>query len=144
MELLRALRGLRAEGVTLVRLELGSSLVVDPESDVVQPDPALTETLRAPWINAASKLGARLHVAAPIQPRSSRRISLAGGVDAVRAGWRSKWRQYARQALTDGVKVRLGTADELPARSVSVSAGSGCTTSLSGSTTSELPSSRRT
>jgi lipid II:glycine glycyltransferase (peptidoglycan interpeptide bridge formation enzyme) len=122
VELLRALRGLRAEGVTLVRLELGSSLVVDPESDVVQPDPALTETLRAPWINAASKLGARLHVAAPIQPRSSRRISLAGGVDAVRAGWRSKWRQYARQALADGVRVRLGTADELPALSAVMSA----------------------
>jgi lipid II:glycine glycyltransferase (peptidoglycan interpeptide bridge formation enzyme) len=40
----------------------------------------------------------------------------------VRAGWRSKWRQYARQALTDGVTVRLGTVDELPALSAVMSA----------------------
>ena len=122
VELLRGLRGLRDDGVTLVRLEPGSSLVIDPESNVVQPDPALTATLRAPWINAATQIGARLHLAAPIQPRSSRRIALAGGVDAVRAGWRSKWRQYARQALTDGVTVRLGTVDELPALSAVMSA----------------------
>ena len=113
VELLRGLRGLRADGVTLARLEPGNSVVVDPESNVVVPDPALTTALRAPWINAASEIGARLHLAAPIQPRSSRRISLAGGVDAVRAGWRSKWRQYARQALSDGVTVRLGGIDEL-------------------------------
>jgi lipid II:glycine glycyltransferase (peptidoglycan interpeptide bridge formation enzyme) len=35
----------------------------------------------------------------------------------VRAGWRSKWRQYARQSLADGVTVRLGSVDELPALS---------------------------
>ncbi|MFZ9385546.1 MAG: lipid II:glycine glycyltransferase FemX [Candidatus Limnocylindrus sp.] len=116
-ELLRGLRSLRADGVTLVRLEPGSSLIVDPESNVVQPDPALTASLRALWISAATGAGARLHLAAPIQPPSSRRIALRGGVEAVRAGWRSKWRQYARQALTDGVTVRLGSVDELPALS---------------------------
>ena len=36
VELLRAIRGLRADGVTLVRLEPGSSLVVDPEGNVIQ------------------------------------------------------------------------------------------------------------
>ena len=116
-ELLRALRSLRVDGVTLVRLEPGSSVIVDPESNVVQPDSAHTASLRAPWISAAIGAGARLHLAAPIQPSSSRRIALSGGVEAVRAGWRSKWRQYARQALADGVTVRLGSVDELPALS---------------------------
>jgi lipid II:glycine glycyltransferase (peptidoglycan interpeptide bridge formation enzyme) len=116
-ELIRALRSLRADGVTLVRLELGSSNAVDPDSNVVQPDPALTHHLRVPWINAASDAGARLHLAVPTQPPSSRRIPLSGGADAVRAGWRSKWRQYARQALADGVTVRLGRVDELSALS---------------------------
>ena len=116
-EFLRALRALRADGVTLVRLEPGSSLIVDPESNVVQPDPAHTASLRAPWHTAATSANLRLHLAAPIQPRSSRRIPLSGGAEAVRAGWRSKWRQYARQALADGVTVRLGSVDELQALS---------------------------
>jgi peptidoglycan pentaglycine glycine transferase (the first glycine) len=116
-ELLRGLRTLRADGVTLVRLEPGSSLIVDPESNVVQPDPAHTASLRAPWHAAATSAKLRLHLAAPIQPPSSRRIPLSGGVEAVRAGWRSKWRQYARQSLADGVTVRLGSVDELPALS---------------------------
>jgi len=116
-EFLRALRALRADGVTLVRLEPGSSLIVDPESNVVQPDLAHTASLRTPWDAAATSANLRLHLAAPIQPRSSRRIPLSGGVEAVRAGWRSKWRQYARQSLADGVTVRLGSVDELQALS---------------------------
>ena len=116
-ELLTALRSLRADGVTLVRLEPGDSVVMDPEGNVVQPDVALTASLRAPWQVAAAGTSLRLHAAAPIQPRSSRRIPLAGGVEAVRAGWRSKWRQYARQAVSDGVIVRLGSPDELPSLS---------------------------
>lgn len=113
-ELLTALRSLRADGVTLVRLEPGDSVVMDPEGSVVQPDTALTASLRAPWQVAATSANLRLHLAAPIQPRSSRRIALATGVEAVRAGWRSKWRQYARQAVSDGVTVRLGSPEELP------------------------------
>ncbi len=116
-QFLTALRGLRADGVVLVRLEPGSSLVIDPESDVVQPAASLTSLLRAPWHAAAATAGVALRSAAPIQPRSSRRIQLTGGIEAVRAGWRSKWRQYARQADADGVTVRLGTADDLPALS---------------------------
>ena len=117
-ELLTALRLLRADGVTLVRLEPGDSVVMDPEGGVVQPDTALTASLRAPWQVAAISANLRLHSAAPIQPRSSRRIPLAEGVEAVRAGWRSKWRQYARQAVSDGVTVRLGGPEELPSLSV--------------------------
>jgi lipid II:glycine glycyltransferase (peptidoglycan interpeptide bridge formation enzyme) len=116
-ELLTALRSLRADGVTLVRLEPGDSVVMDPEGNVVQPDAALTASLRAPWQVAAAGTSLRLHAAAPIQPRSSRRIPLAGGVEVVRAGWRSKWRQYARQAVSDGVTVRLGSPAELPSLS---------------------------
>ncbi len=116
-ELLRGLRELRADGVTLVRLEPGDALVIDPEGDVGEPDSSLTAPLRAPWLAAAAASGVRLHRAAPIQPRSSRRISLVGGLDAVRAGWRSKWRQYARQAAGDGVVVRLGSAEEIPSLS---------------------------
>ena len=116
-ELLTALRSLRADGVTLVRLELGDSVVMDPEGSVVQPDVALTASLRTPWHAAAASANLRLHLAAPIQPRSSRRIPLSTGVEVVRAGWRSKWRQYARQAVSDGVTVRLGSPDELPSLS---------------------------
>lgn len=116
-ELLTALRSLRADGVTLVRLEPGDSLVMDPEGSVIKPDPVLTASLRSPWHVAAASANLRLHLAAPIQPRSSRRIRLAGGVEAVRAGWRSKWRQYARQAVSDGVTVRLGSPEELPSLS---------------------------
>ena len=116
-ELLTALRSLRADGVTLVRLEPGDSVVMDPEGNVVQPDTALTASLRAPWQVAATIANLRLHAAAPIQPRSSRRIPLENGVEAVRAGWRSKWRQYARQAVSDGVTVRLGSPEELPSLS---------------------------
>ena len=116
-ELLTALRSLRADGVTLVRLEPGDSVLMDPEGSVVQPDTALTASLRTPWHAAAASANLRLHLAAPIQPRSSRRIPLAGGVEAVRAGWRSKWRQYARQAISDGVTVRLGSPEELPSLS---------------------------
>ena len=116
-ELLTALRSLRTDGVTLVRLEPGDSVVIEPEGDVVQPDTTLTASLRAPWHTAATSVNLRLHLAAPIQPRSSRRIPLTGGVEAVRAGWRSKWRQYARQAITDGVTVRLGSPEELPSLS---------------------------
>jgi lipid II:glycine glycyltransferase (peptidoglycan interpeptide bridge formation enzyme) len=116
-ELLIALRLLRADGVTLVRLEPGDSVVMDPEGSVVQPDTALTASLRTPWQVAATAASLRLHLAAPIQPRSSRRIPLGGGVEAVRAGWRSKWRQYARQAVSDGVTVRLGSPEELPSLS---------------------------
>ena len=116
-ELLTALRSLRADGVTLVRLEPGDSVVMDPEGSVVQPDAALTASLRTPWQVAAAGANLRLHAAAPIQPRSSRRIPLGGGVEAVRAGWRSKWRQYARQAVSDGVTVRLGSPEELPSLS---------------------------
>jgi len=116
-EFLRALRALRADGVTLVRLEPGSSLIVDPESNVVQPDLAHTASLRTPWHTAATSANLRLYLAAPIQPRSSRRIPLSGDVETVRAGWRSKWRQYARQALADGVTVRLGSPEELPSLS---------------------------
>lgn len=127
--LLRAMRTLRAEKVVLVRIEPGSSQIVDPEGNVVQPDPALTVHLREPWLEAATAAGLRPRLAAPIQPRSSRRIALAGGIDAVRAGWRSKWRQYARQAGSEGVTVRLGTPDELPSlsavmRSISERTGS--------------------
>lgn len=121
-EFLRALGALRAEGVTLVRLEPGSSIVAEPESNVVHPDPALTAELRAPWALAGRAAGLHVHTAAPIQPTSSRRISLRDGIEAVRAGWRSKWRQYARQALADGITVRLGNADELPALSAVMSA----------------------
>ena len=116
-ELLTALRSLRADGVTLARLEPGDSVVMDPEGSVVQPDTELTASLRAPWQAAATGANLRLHLAAPIQPRSSRRIPLTGGVEAVRAGWRSKWRQYARQAVSDGVTVRLGSPEELPSLS---------------------------
>jgi lipid II:glycine glycyltransferase (peptidoglycan interpeptide bridge formation enzyme) len=116
-ELLTALRSLRADGVTLVRLEPGDSVVMDPEGSVVQPDAALTASLRAPWQVAATGTSLRLNAAAPIQPRSSRRIPLGGGVEVVRAGWRSKWRQYARQAISDGVTVRLGSPEELPSLS---------------------------
>ena len=116
-ELLTALRSLRADGVTLVRLEPGDSVVMDPEGSVVQPDAALTASLRTPWQAAATSANLRLHLSAPIQPRSSRRVPLAGGVEVVRAGWRSKWRQYARQAVSDGVTVRLGSPDELPSLS---------------------------
>ena len=116
-ELLIALRSLRADGVTLVRLEPGDSVLMDPEGSVVQPDVALTASLRTPWHAAAASANLRLHLAAPIQPRSSRRIPLSTGVEAVRAGWRSKWRQYARQAVSDGVTVRLGSPDELPSLS---------------------------
>ena len=116
-ELLIALRSLRADGVTLVRLEPGDSVVMDPEGNVVQPDTALTASLRSPWQVAATSANLRLHLAAPIQPRSSRRIPLADGIEVVRAGWRSKWRQYARQAVSDGVTVRLGSPDELPSLS---------------------------
>lgn len=116
-ELLTALRSLRADGVTLVRLEPGDSVVMDPEGNVVQPDAALTASLRTPWQAAAVGARVRLHQAAPIQPRSSRRISLASGVEAVRVGWRSKWRQYARQATSDGVTVRLGSVEEVPSLS---------------------------
>ena len=116
-ELLTALRSLRADGVTLARLEPGDSVVMDPEGSVVQPDTALTASLRTPWHAAATGANLRLHPAAPIQPRSSRRIPLTGGVEAVRAGWRSKWRQYARQAVSDGVTVRLGSPEELPSLS---------------------------
>ncbi len=116
-ELLTALRSLRADGVTLVRLEPGDSVLMDPEGSVVQPDVALTASLRTPWHAAAASANLRLHLAAPIQPRSSRRIPLSTGVEAVRAGWRSKWRQYARQAVSDGVTVRLGSPDELPSLS---------------------------
>ena len=116
-ELLTALRSLRADGVTLVRLEPGDSVVMDPEGSVVQPDAALTASLRTPWQAAATSANLRLHLSAPIQPRSSRRIPLTGGVEAVRAGWRSKWRQYARQAVSDGVTVRLGSPEELPSLS---------------------------
>ena len=117
-ELLTALRSLRVDGVTLVRLEPGDSVAIEPEGDVVQPDTTLTASLRAPWHAAATSVNLRLHPAAPIQPRSSRRIPLTGGVEAVRAGWRSKWRQYARQAVSDGVTVRLGSPEELPSLSV--------------------------
>ena len=116
-ELLTALRSLRADGVTLVRLEPGDSVLMDPEGSVVQPDVALTASLRTPWHAAAASANLRLHLAAPIQPRSSRRIPLSTGVEVVRAGWRSKWRQYARQAVSDGVTVRLGSPDELPSLS---------------------------
>ena len=116
-ELLTALRSLRADGVTLVRLEPGDSVVMDPEGNVVQPDAALTASLRTPWHAAATSANLRLHLSAPIQPRSSRRIPLSTGVEVVRAGWRSKWRQYARQAVSDGVTVRLGSPDELPSLS---------------------------
>ena len=47
-ELLTALRSLRADGVTLVRLEPGDSVLMDPEGSVVQPDVALTASLRTP------------------------------------------------------------------------------------------------
>ena len=116
-ELLTALRTLRADGVSLVRLEPGNSVVMDPEGSVVQPDTSLTTSLRTPWHAAATSANLRLHPAAPIQPRSSRRIPLGGGVEVVRAGWRSKWRQYARQAISDGVMVRLGSPEELPSLS---------------------------
>jgi lipid II:glycine glycyltransferase (peptidoglycan interpeptide bridge formation enzyme) len=103
--------------VTLVRLEPGDSVLMDPEGSVVQPDVALTASLRTPWHAAAASANLSLHLAAPIQPRSSRRIPLSTGIEAVRAGWRSKWRQYARQAVSDGVTVRLGRPEELPSLS---------------------------
>ncbi|MFZ9736061.1 MAG: lipid II:glycine glycyltransferase FemX [Candidatus Limnocylindrus sp.] len=112
-----ALRRLRSEGVVLIRLELGSSVVIHADDDAVHPDPALTQDLRTPWVTTAKRMGVKLYPAKPTQPRSSRRIPLALGRDAVRTGWRSKWRQYARQALVDGVTVRLGSGDELPALS---------------------------
>jgi hypothetical protein len=112
-----ALRELRGDGVTLVRLEPGDSVLMDPEADVVHPPVNLTRGLREVWSAAARRAGARLHVAAPIQPRSSRRIDLRGGVEPIRSAWRSKWRQYARQAEAEGVTVRVGGADELPALS---------------------------
>jgi len=111
---LAALQRLRSDSVVLVRLELGSSVVIQGDDDVVQPDPTLTQALRIPWITTAKRSGVKLHPARPTQPRSSRRIPLAAGLDAVRGGWRSKWRQYARQALADGVTIRLGSADDLP------------------------------
>ena len=110
-----ALRTLRADGVTAVRLELGDAVVMDPEGDVVHPPLELTSELRDVWHAAAQAAGVRLHAAVPIQPSSSRRIDLRGGVEVVRAAWRSKWRQYARQATTDGVSLRVGGAADVHA-----------------------------
>jgi hypothetical protein len=113
--LLGALRTMRADGVSAVRIELGTSVVIDAEGDVVHPPLALTGGLRDVWHTAARAAGVRLHAALPIQPSSSRRIDLRGGVEMVRAAWRSKWRQYARQAATDGVSVRVGGAADVHA-----------------------------
>ena len=83
--LLGGLIALRADGVTLVRFEPGETGELSDEDDQVAPPGSVTEALRSPWIEAARAAGVALLSARPVQPRSSRRIDLARGIDAVRA-----------------------------------------------------------
>ena len=110
-EFLRGLAALRDNGVSMVRLEPGESATLPDEADQVHPDDALSEALRTPWLRAAAESRIALHRARPVQPSTSRRIDLTVGAESVRAGWRSKWRQYARHATESGVTVRAIGAD---------------------------------
>lgn len=109
------LGSLRAEGVTLVRLELGDNLPVPAGTDEVAPPAELTEPLRAPWRAALAAAGLRPHGAGTVQPRSSRIIDLREGLDAVRAAWHPNRRRYVRQAEEAGVRVRVGDAGDAEA-----------------------------
>ena len=110
-ELLAGLSELRRDGVTLVRLEPGESTPLPDEADQVRPGDALSANLRASWFAAATTSRITLHRARPVQPSTSRRIDLTGGMEGVRAAWRSKWRQYARHATESGVTVRAVGAE---------------------------------
>jgi len=90
-ELLRGLCELRADGVTLVRLEPGESRPRPDEAEQVNPANALSADLRAPWLAAATTARIAPHRARPVQPSTSR--------------------QYARHATESGVTVRAVGAD---------------------------------
>jgi lipid II:glycine glycyltransferase (peptidoglycan interpeptide bridge formation enzyme) len=126
-ELLRGLSELRRDGVTLVRLEPGESTPLPDDADQVNPADALSEPLRAPWLAAAASSRITLHRARPVQPSTSRRIDLTAGMEAVRAAWRSKWRQYARHATESGVTVRSVGADGAEALHTAMTSISGRT-----------------
>lgn len=126
-DLLRGLSELRRDGVTLVRLEPGESTPLADDADHVHPADGLSETLRAPWIAAATASRITLHRARPVQPSTSRRIDLSTGLENVRAAWRSKWRQYARHATEAGVTVRAVGADGAAALYTAMTAISGRT-----------------
>lgn len=126
-ELLRGLSELRRDGVTLVRLEPGESAPLPEEADQVQPDDTLSANLRASWLSAATSARITLHRARPVQPSTSRRIDLTGGMEGVRAAWRSKWRQYARHAIESGVTVRAVGADGAEALHTAMSSIAGRT-----------------
>jgi lipid II:glycine glycyltransferase (peptidoglycan interpeptide bridge formation enzyme) len=50
-----------------------------------------------------------------VQPTQSRIIDLTIGGPLLWSGMRSKWRQYVRRAMLDGVEVTAGGRDDLPA-----------------------------
>ena len=106
--LLGGLGALRADGVTLVRIEPGETRVLVEGDDQVTPPESATGPLRAPWIDAARAAGVALLSARPVQPRSSRRIDLARGIDAVRADWRRTSAASARKATEAGATMRVG------------------------------------
>jgi len=106
--LLGGLGALRANGVTLVRIEPGETRVLVEGDDQVTPPVRATGPLRSPWIDAARAAGVALLSARPVQPRSSRRIDLERGIDAVRADWRRTSAASARKATEAGATMRVG------------------------------------
>jgi lipid II:glycine glycyltransferase (peptidoglycan interpeptide bridge formation enzyme) len=107
-EYLVAVRALRDEGVTLVRLEPGEAEPLREDEDQVQPPTRATDAARAEWTRAAAHAKVPLAPAKPLQQRSSRRIDLRGGIDAVRAGWRRTSSASVRRAEAAGVRMRVG------------------------------------
>jgi len=98
-----ALRDLRSDGVSLIRLELGSHRVISAGEDQVAPPEALTVPLRAPWLSALAGAGFRIHRAGCVQPRSSRLINVQPGAAAVAAAYDPELHRYEAQAHDAGL-----------------------------------------
>ena len=98
-----ALRDVRQDGVSLVRIELGEQCVVPPGVDEVAPPDAVTASLRAPWLAAFADAGLRPHRADCVQPRSSRLLDLRQGLDALTGAYDPELRRYEAQARDAGL-----------------------------------------
>ena len=103
-----ALAALEREQISLLRFEPAAAAPLTPTDDPVEPPAALRAAIAAPYAKIAVRCGA-------LQPRSSSIIDLSGGLDAVRARYKSSQRSTLRTAERNDVRVRLGTRDDLPA-----------------------------
>lgn len=110
----RAIVSLRAEDVSMVRLELGDHVPIPKSEDPVRPAERLVASLRSEWGQDLAQSGLPLHAADCIQPRSSQLIDLRPGIDAVVAAYDPELRRYAAQAAGSGLRAVVASTHDAP------------------------------